>query len=446
MHEHASLSELPTPRPSACPGLLRIVQALDGGICRIKLAGGILTAAQARVIAESAQRYASGILELTNRSNLQVRGVSKAHERELIEALLGADLGPAVSDADDVRNLMLSPAAGLDPASVMDTRPLAAELLALLQHNRNLHALSAKFAIQLDGGERLNMLAHHHDLWLCALPGTPGQLAFGLAGCPTDRPLGVVAAADARQLVEAVLLTFLQLAQPQHSRMRQLLETTTANDFLQRIQTGLPFHLLPAPTDWARPTVAEGAPVGIYPQRQAGLNMVAASARLGRIDTGQLIGLAELAERHGDSSLRLTPWQGLLIANVPAAQAARTLVALNDLALLTDDDPLTGLIACSGSAGCAKGLADTKADAQRLAAHLRHGSARPQVHLSGCPRSCAAAHVAPYTLLAIDGRHYQLFKRVATMAGFGQPIASPMKIDQAGKWLAEQPAIGTTDA
>jgi precorrin-3B synthase len=34
-------------RPSACPGLLRIVPALDGGICRIKLAGGVISADQA---------------------------------------------------------------------------------------------------------------------------------------------------------------------------------------------------------------------------------------------------------------------------------------------------------------------------------------------------------------------------------------------------------------
>ena len=441
------MTELPVPRPSACPGLLRIVQALDGGICRIKLPGGALSGDQARAIAEAAQHHASGVLELTNRSNLQIRGVRADAEQALIRTLLDANLGPSVADADDVRNLMLSPAAGLDRQQHMDTRPLAEDLLTLLQDNRALHALSAKFAIQLDGGESLCMLEHAHDLWLRALPGAPQQLVFGLAGCPTDRPLGMVAAADAVQLVEAILLTFLECAGLEQSRMRQLLESIPAEDLLRRVQARLPFALLPAPDNWQRQTPAATPPIGIIAQRQTGLTMVAASAPLGRIDAQQLLAVAALARVHGDGSLRLTPWQGLLIPDVQIDEADTVLAALEQAGLLTSSaGPLANLIACTGSAGCARGLADTKSDALKLAACLQQHDARPRVHLSGCSRSCAAAHVAPFTLLAVGDNRYQLFERAAGVAGFGQPLASPMTIDQAGAWLAQHHATGRTHA
>ncbi|PNF80123.1 precorrin-3B synthase [Pseudomonas stutzeri] len=441
------MSELPIPRPSACPGLLRIVQALDGGICRIKLPGGTLANNQARAIADAAQRFASGVLELTNRSNLQIRGVRTEAERDLIRALLEANLGPSVADADDVRNLMLSPAAGLDRQQHMDTRPLAAALLALLEDNRALHALSAKFALQLDGGESLCMLEHAHDLWLRALPGTPQRLAFGLAGCPTDRPLGLVAATDAVQLVEAILLIFLESAGPEQRRMRQLLESIPAEVFLLRIQARLPFVVLPVPADWPRQNPAADAPVGIIMQRQPGLAMVAASAPLGRIDAQQLLAVAELARLHGDGSLRLTPWQGLLIPNVQVDDADTLLGALDLAGLLTDNAaPLANLIACTGSAGCARGLADTKNDALKLARCLQQHAPHPRVHLSGCPRSCAAAHVAPFTLLAVGDGRYQLYGRQVGMAGFGQPLTPPMDIEYAGAWLAQHHATGRTNA
>ena len=441
------MTDLPAPRPSPCPGLLRIVQALDGGICRIKLPGGVLAANQAHAIAEAAQRHASGVLELTNRSNLQIRGVRAEAEHDLIGALLAANLGPSVPDADDVRNLMLSPAAGLDPQQHMDTRPLADGILALLQGNPALHALSAKFAIQLDGGEALCMLEHAHDLWLRALPGAAPQLVFGLAGCPTDRPLGLVSATGAVQLVEAILLTFLQCAAPEQSRMRQLLDTIPADELLRRVQARLPFALLPAPDNWQRQTPAATTPIGIIVQRQTGLTMVTANAPLGRIDAGQLHAVTELAQRHGDGSLRLTPWQGLLIPNVPDNEAGELLAALGQVGLLPDSAaPLANLIACTGSAGCARGLADTKGDALQLAACLQQHDVRPQVHLSGCSRSCAAAHVAPYTLLAIGDGHYQLYGRAADSAGFGQPLSPPMNIDQAGAWLAQHHATGRTHA
>ena len=158
-------------RPSACPGLWRVVPARDGGICRVKLPGGLLTSAQARAVAEAARLYGSGVLELTNRSNLQLRGVREECQAPLVQHLLAAGLGPRHPAADDVRNLLLSPAAGRDRSAHLDTPPLAGRLLALLENTPELHALSAKFALQLDGGEALAMLDHPHDLWLSALPG-----------------------------------------------------------------------------------------------------------------------------------------------------------------------------------------------------------------------------------------------------------------------------------
>lgn len=439
--------DLPAPRPSACPGLLRIVQALDGGISRVKLAGGVLSSQQARAIAEAAERCASGVLELTNRSNLQIRGVLPGQQAELIERLLAADLGPSNPAADDVRNLLLSPAAGLDPHALLDTRPLSAALLDLLQATPALHGLSAKFAIQLDGGEALAMLEHPHDIWLSALPGSPARLAFGLAGCPGDQPLGVVDVEQAVPLVEQLLRLFLDLAGSEHSRMRQLLSVIPASELLQQLQTVLPFAVHAPPPDWQRKPVNQHAPMGIYPQQQRSLYIVAAAARLGRIDAAQLKALADLAEQYGDASLRLTPWQGLLLPNIPEHSAEALLKNLADLGLLTDaHEPLSNLIACTGSAACAKGLSDSKADALRLAERLRASTARPQIHLSACPRSCAAAHTAPFTLLASSAGHYQLYQRTPEAAGFGQLQASAMTIDEAGDWFAAHCATGNSDA
>ncbi|MBO4968839.1 MAG: precorrin-3B synthase, partial [Pseudomonas sp.] len=87
---------------------------MDGGICRVKLDGGSVTARQARAMADVAQRYASGVIEATNRGNLQIRGVGPQH-RAMIEPLLAVGLGPTTAASDDVRNLMLSPSAGIDP-------------------------------------------------------------------------------------------------------------------------------------------------------------------------------------------------------------------------------------------------------------------------------------------------------------------------------------------
>lgn len=432
---------------SACPGLLRIVQARDGGICRIKLPGGVLGSGQARAIADAAKHCASGVLELTNRSNLQIRGIRPDRHDELIERLLAAQLGPRNSDADDVRNLLLSPAAGLDPHAVLDTRPLAAALLQLLRDTPRLHALSPKFSIQLDGGEALAMLEHPHDIWLSAIPAQPTRLAFGLAGCPGDPPLGAIDVEHAPLLIERLLGLFLETASAEHSRMRQLLADVPAGQLLGALRVRLPFTLHPPPANWQRQPAAPRAPIGTYPQRQTGLSMIVAGAVLGRIDAAQLSTLATLVEQHGDTTLHLTPWQGMLLPGIPATAVRSALHALDALGLLVrPNEPLNDLIACTGATACSKGLTDSKADALHLAEHLRASGITPQVHLSACARSCAAAHVAPYTLLADADGHYHLYQRTPGVAGFGLLQASALDIDQAGDWFAAHCATGNSDA
>lgn len=420
-------------RPSGCPGLLRIVQAMDGGICRVKLAGGVITAQQAEAVADVAQRYASGVIEVTNRSNLQIRGIGSEHAA-LIEPLLAAGLGPANAASDDVRNLMLSPTAGIDPQQTLDTWPLARQILVSLESTSRFAELSAKFAVQLDGGEALAMLEHHHDLWLSAFT-CKGQtlLAFGLAGCPAhDAPLGAVPLEQGHELVMAALTLFLDLACPEHTRMRHLFKDLAVTDFVAQLALRIAVPIVPV-TTWRRDVLAVQSPIGTYPQQEGGRVYVVAAPPLGRLDAVMLNELAQLATQYGNATLRFTPWQSVLLPNVPAEDAPQVTQRLQALGLICDaQNPLAHVVACTGSSACAKGLADTKQDARQLAGRL---SQPLTIHLTGCQRSCAAAHVAPVTLLAVAPGHYDLYLRASEHPGFGVLRERNLTIEAAGDWL-----------
>lgn len=413
-------------RPSACPGLLRIVQALDGGICRIKLNGGSITADQADAVADAAERFASGAIEATNRANLQIRGIGE-QSAALIDSLLAAGLGPQTAAGDDVRNLMLSPSAGIDRHLLFDTRPLAEQILVTLQTHPRFHQLSAKFAVQLDGGEALAMLEHPHDLWLSAFE-RDGEvmLAFGLAGCPTDRAAGAVSVENGHALVVAVLELFLELARPEQTRMRHLLDELPLLAFLEQLRERVAIQ---AAVARQHTPMADALHIGVHAQNADDRVYVGAVPALGRLDPAMLRGVARLAREFGDGSLRFTPWQSLLLPNVKPADPGRVLQHLRQLHWLTDTrEPLSRLIACTGSSGCGKGLADTKHDARLLATLLPQAQ---HVHLSGCPRSCAAAHCAPATLLAVSPGHYDLYFRDAALPGFGTLHARNLTIEAA---------------
>ncbi|BBH44110.1 precorrin-3B synthase [Pseudomonas sp. KU43P] len=420
-----------SPRPSACPGLWRIVSARDGGICRIKLPGGLLLAEQAEAVASAAERYAAGVIEATNRGNLQIRGIGSDHAG-LIETLLAAGLGPREAASDDVRNLMLSPLAGHDPAMLLDVRPLAGQILDLLQGTPRFHQLSAKFAVQLDGGERLAMLEHPHDLWLSALRlEQQTWLAFGLAGSPSSRALGAVPLAQGLALVRAVLERFLDLATPEQVRMRQLLEACSAEHFIDGL--GMQIRRDAALLGWRR-APADSPWLGALDQYQG--MALGVAPPLGRFNPAMLRGIAQVAREQGDGSVRLSPWQSLVLTNVDPAgiqQAQRTLSALG--LLCHNHEPLARIVACTGASGCAKAHGETKADALALSGLLPMG-APASVHLSGCSRSCAMAHTAPATLLARSPGRYDLYLRDARQPGFGALRATDLTLNEAGAMLA----------
>lgn len=422
-----------SPRPSACPGLWRIVAARDGGICRIKLPGGLLLADQADAVADAAERYASGTIEATNRGNLQIRGIGDDH-LALVERLLVAGLGPRDAAGDDVRNLMLSPLAGLDRTMRFDARPLAGQILTLLENTPRFHQLSAKFAVQLDAGEDLAMLEHPHDLWLSAMQ-LDGQdwLAFGLAGCPADsQALGAVPVAEGVSLVRAVLGRFLDLASVDQSRMRQLLETCPSPQFIDGL--GLDVRRDAAVLAYRRPA-ATGPWLGVLPQHQPQRVALGAAPPLGRLTPAMLRGAARLAREQGDGSLRVTPWQSLVLVNLEPTSLMTVQTQLSSLGLLCEGDhPLARMTACTGSQGCAKGLAETKGDALILSNLLQPGNPA-SVHLSGCQRSCAVAHVAPATLLARAPGRYDLYLRDARMPGFGALRGRDLTLKEAGAML-----------
>lgn len=435
-----------TARATACPGLFRIVPALDGGICRIKLTRGQLSSAQMRALAGLATIHAGGAVEITNRANLQIRAVRPGAEAALIQGLREAGLGAANPGADDVRNVMVSPLAGDDPTSILDVTMLADAVLTRLQAEPRYHVLSPKFSLQIDGGEAIAMTEHPNDIWLSAVDA--GTYAFGFAGCPPvtaqDRAAGFVAAADALDFIFACLDRFIAFngqrtsSGEEISRLRHLLKVEPAEDFLRPLQVDIRSDK--QTTAWHRRRPQPFAHIGAIPLRD-GKVALGAVPPLGRVDANELKRLADLADTFAGGALRLTPWQSVMLLALAASESAKVLSELETLGFVASQDRALGaIIACTGSQGCASGQADTKSDALDLARRLDAVGFSPfGVHLSGCSKSCAAPRPAQATLVgAAEGRYDIFWHDGANTGKFGTAIGAGWTIEQAAGWLAAQ--------
>jgi len=168
-----------------CPGALRPMLSGDGLIVRVRPVCASLSLAQMRGIAEAAARFGNGHIDLTRRANLQIRGVSEATLSPLLEVLRALGLIDEQPEAEAVRNILVNPLAGLDPDEVLDMRPLARELAAMLAAEPLAWALPGKFAFALDGGGALPLTDERADIRLTAIrsDGAPlVALAVGAGG------------------------------------------------------------------------------------------------------------------------------------------------------------------------------------------------------------------------------------------------------------------------
>ncbi|PZA21388.1 precorrin-3B synthase, partial [Modestobacter versicolor] len=177
-------SPLPSPaappreRADACPGALQTHAAADGGLARVRVPGGTLTAAQLRTLAAAARELGDGHLELTSRGNLQLRALPDGAEVALGSRLAGAGLLPSATH-ERVRNVLASTLTGRTDGGHVDVRPWVRAFDAGLSGDPGLAALPGRFLATLDDG-RGDVAGLGGDVGLLAL--SSGSVALTLGG------------------------------------------------------------------------------------------------------------------------------------------------------------------------------------------------------------------------------------------------------------------------
>jgi ferredoxin-nitrite reductase len=180
------------------------------------------------------------------------------------------------------------------------------------------------------------------------------------------------------------------------ARLKYLLEKWGVEKFIDETAKRLAFPLRRLPKEGcaARHPVLKHGHLGVYKQIQHGLCYVGVGVPVGRLSAKQMRRIAEIADQYGKSEVRLTVWQNLLIPHVPEAFVPTVERAIRNIGLYTESTTTAGcVIACTGRKGCKYAAADTKGHAVSLAKHLASNNVNidfpVNIHLTGCPNSCA---------------------------------------------------------
>jgi precorrin-3B synthase len=353
----------------ACPGALQVHLAADGALARVRLPGGMITAAQLSTLAAVSTEFGSGTLELTARGNVQVRGI--ADVTPVAEAIAGAGLLPSPTH-ERVRNIVASPMSGR-AGGAADVRAWVGELDAAICAEPGLAELGGRFWFSLDDG-RADVSGLGADVGVHVLD---DGLALLLAG----RDTGVrLAAGDIFQALVAIAARFIEI-RGKAWRVKELADITA---LWPGAAPGVAFPpVTKPPVGWisqddGRVALGAAVPLGVLPARVA--EYLAAT----------------------EAPLVVTPWRSVLVCDLSEEMADVSLRVLAPLGLIFDENsPWLNVSACTGSPGCAHSAADVRADAA-LSLDADPGVHR---HFVGCERACGSPPTGQ--VLVADGQGYR---------------------------------------
>jgi precorrin-3B synthase len=386
-----------------CPGILRPMASGDGLIVRVRPRGGAFSLETAAALADLAQRLGNGHIDLTRRANLQLRGLTEDRLPELRTELAPLGLLDPDAETEAVRNVMVAPLAGLDPAQPVDVRPIARAIDDALATDSRLHALPGKFGLLVDGGGAISIASERADICLAAIG---DAVAFGLDTAKGTRWLGTLPPARAAEAAIAATHAFLAVAP--RGRMRDLGEAAFA-----RVQAAVrlsPMTGLPA---------AGGRRLGLLD------GAVGIAAPFGRLEAGQLRQLVKLAADAGAADLRLSPWRAVYFG-VRGDAGVFVLEEARDAGLIVEDnDPVLQVEACPGAPDCKSSSVDARGDARRLATIAAVHGYRGSIHVSGCAKGCARSLPSDLVLAGKAGA-YRLIRKATTRG----PVERMIGVDE----------------
>lgn len=387
---------------------------------RMRIPNGILTSTQMRVLADIVQRYCQGAgfqdqgnADITTRQNLQLRGIRIEDVATIINLLAQAGLTCVQSGMDNVRNITGSPVAGIDANELIDTRGLCRILQDAITNNGEgnleLSDLPRKFNIAVAGGRDNSVHAEINDLGF--LPAyKDGILGFNIIVGGYFAPNQYVTAIpldawipsdDVVALTLAMMMVYRENGpreNRQKCRMMHLINQWGIEKFRAEVEQRFGKPLATAAEkdeiDWEKRDH-----IGVYPQKQTGLNYVGLHVPVGRLYANEMFELARMAEVYGNGEIRLTVEQNLIIPHIPDTRLSAFLAEplLKERFTIEPGTLNRGLVSCTGNEFCGFAIIETKNRALAIVKELEQELVLTQpvrIHWTGCPNSCGQPQVA----------------------------------------------------
>jgi len=359
----------------------------DGLIVRVRLHLSRISLLQLETLARAAGRFGDGNLYLSNRANVQIRGVTADGHGALLDVLASVSLLDSDARVEAIRNIMVSPAVELSAHAGL-AAGLVARLEDALLRNEALYQLPGKFGMAVQAGDGIDTAVMSDVTFLVQ----GEQVAILLEGA-LDKGILFGSTNAAAEGFVSIATAFLRVrrAQPAIRRMRDAIALLGVEAVAQEAGLAAVAHGL-SPAEAPAPVGDLGQAFGI-------------GFTFGEIGRDALFEITGLMRREYIAEAAISPHRALVF---PAQEQEKA--ALQDLAKriggITDpNDIRLRLHGCPGTPACRRATVEAKQDAEAVLRALADAGFGGTIHISGCEKRCAYPHNADISAIGDDGRY-----------------------------------------
>jgi sulfite reductase (ferredoxin) len=351
---------------------------------RVKLAAGVISAAQARVVAAVSTRFGQGMIHLTTRGSMEIHWLQEADLPEVKRVLAAVGLTSRGACGGAVRGITCGSQGAVGFPKV---ETMAHRLHRHFTGNPRFERLPKKFKIgvEADVSGRRHLI---QDVGLVLSDSNASELRYDLyvAGGLGREPQagflfeGAVSENRVIPLIEAIARVYAAHT-PAGKRLKHLIREIGEIEFRRLVA-------LEPSAEEELPAVS-GLPEN--PAPDSGRRRIISQVYAGQLTSQQLATLADFADLWADGILMATADQDIsfhINAALDPAEASSSLTRFG-----FDDNRVTFRI-CPGTHHCRVGLSPTRDVARAIIDSMGPAARTLTWALSGCPNSCTQPQLA----------------------------------------------------
>ncbi|WP_246349868.1 nitrite/sulfite reductase [Nocardia barduliensis] len=377
---------------------------------RVRCDGGALNVAQLRTLGQISTEFARDTADLSDRENVQYHWIEVENVPEIWKRIEAVGLKTTEACGDCPRVVLGSPLAGESLNEVIDPTPAIDEIVRRYIGKKEYSNLPRKFKTAISGQQ--DVVHEINDVAFVGVvhpehgPGLDLWVGGGLSTNPMlAKRVGVwVPLDEVPDVWEAVVSVFRDYGYRRlrtKARLKFLIKDWGIEKFRQVLEDEYLKRKLidgPAPEQPTKPIDH----VGVQRLRN-GLNAVGFSPIAGRVSGTVLTQVADAVERIGSDRIRFTPYQKLIVLDVPDDKVDALIDELEPLGLQARPSLWRrNLMACTGIEFCKLSFAETRKRSQALVPELEERLADLNaqldvpitININGCPNSCARSQIA----------------------------------------------------